>query len=132
MKKRFICLFLLLFIFLNITTSSIFTKANDRMDNEIYTADIELPKIERYPAPADFSFLQNNLGAEFPSFDPNSSDLWQVDVRSCDLTQYDLYVNPKTQGFVYYPKQLEEGMEIPEGFKKSEHLTVDTQLLSAR
>lgn len=50
-----------------------------------------MPAVEivRHPEPADFSQLYLELTA-IPKFDPNSTDLWQVDLRSRDLTKLDI------------------------------------------
>lgn len=45
-------------------------------------------KIARHPAPDNYSAL--NVYTELPVYDPNSTDLWQVDLRSSDLTKLDL------------------------------------------
>jgi len=45
-------------------------------------------KIARYPAPDNYSAL--NVYTEPPIYDPNSTDQWQVDLRSSDLTKLDL------------------------------------------
>ncbi len=50
-----------------------------------------LPTIaaDRYPAPADFSFLGNKTPV-IVKYDPNSADPWQNDFRSMDLSALDL------------------------------------------
>jgi len=45
-------------------------------------------KIARYPEPVNFSNF--NVYTEPPIYDPNSTDQWQVDLRSSDLTKLDL------------------------------------------
>jgi hypothetical protein len=45
-------------------------------------------QIVRHPEPVDYSGI--HVYAELPSFDPNSTDPWQVDLRSSDLTKLDL------------------------------------------
>jgi len=45
-------------------------------------------KIARHPAPDNYSAL--NVYTEPPIYDPNSTDQWQVDLRSSDLTKLDL------------------------------------------
>lgn len=45
-------------------------------------------KIVRHPEPVDYRW--SNLYTELPAFDPNSTNLWQVDLRSSDLTRLDL------------------------------------------
>ena len=42
--------------------------------------------IARHPNPANFDTTLNVI----PTYDPHSSDLWQVDLRSTDLTQLNL------------------------------------------
>jgi len=47
--------------------------------------------IARWPKPADFSGY--NIYTEPPTFNPNSTEQWQVDLRSSDLTKLDLSVS---------------------------------------
>jgi len=48
-----------------------------------------------------------------------------IPVKDYDLTQYELFVNPKTQELIYYPKVPEEGVApLPEGFEKSMNLVL--------
>jgi hypothetical protein len=54
------------------------------------TAPAVLPEdqIVRHPEPADYSGFQEFTSP--PIYDPNSKDLWQIDLRSHDLTGLDL------------------------------------------
>jgi hypothetical protein len=45
-------------------------------------------QIARYPAPDDYSYL--NMYSEAPVYDPNSSNTFQMDLRSADLKKLDL------------------------------------------
>src|SRR5512138_212811 len=45
-------------------------------------------KIVRHPVPVDYSKI--NVYTKMPKYDPNSTDPWQVDLRSTDLTKLDL------------------------------------------
>lgn len=45
-------------------------------------------KIDRHPEPADYRGF--NVYTEIPKYNPNSTDAWQVDLRSSDLTKLDL------------------------------------------
>ena len=45
-------------------------------------------QIARHPAPDNYSSL--NVYTEPPVYDPNSTDQWQIDLRSSDLTKLDL------------------------------------------
>ncbi len=45
-------------------------------------------KIVRHPGVANYSKL--NVYTEIPKYDPNSTDPWQVDLRSSDLTKIDM------------------------------------------
>ncbi len=45
-------------------------------------------RIVRYPEPVDYSGF--NVYTELPVHDPNSTEPWQVDLRSSDLTKLDL------------------------------------------
>lgn len=48
-----------------------------------------------------------------------------VSIKDFDLAQYELFVNPKTQELLYFPKKPEEGIKLPEGFQKSMNLALD-------
>ena len=50
----------------------------------------ELPEIHvvRHPAPVDYSGFF--VYVELPTYDPNLTDSWQIDLRSSDLTKLDL------------------------------------------
>ena len=57
------------------------------------TAQIDLPampevSIARHPGTDNYSAL--NVYTKLPTFDPTSTDPWQVDLRSSDLTTFDL------------------------------------------
>ncbi|MDF2519991.1 MAG: hypothetical protein K0R84_619 [Clostridia bacterium] len=47
------------------------------------------PSISRYPSAIFFGDLHGKLDA-LPKYDPNSSENWQVDIRSADLSSLDL------------------------------------------
>lgn len=51
---------------------------------------VGMPEVQivRHPEPVDFSGF--NVYTELPIFDPNSTDPWQVDLRSSNLTNLDL------------------------------------------
>ncbi len=59
----------------------------------------ELPaaQIARHPAPEDFTSY--NVHASMPKYDPNSTDPFQVDLRSSDLTKLDL--SKSTEDLLY-------------------------------
>jgi hypothetical protein len=42
--------------------------------------------IVRQPPEADFSFIHPGVMKELPNYDPNSSQMWQVDLRSSNAT----------------------------------------------
>lgn len=46
--------------------------------------------IVRKPEAADYSYINPGKMAELPIHNPNSSELWQMDLRSSDLTNLDL------------------------------------------
>ncbi len=46
--------------------------------------------IVRRPGPSDFSFIHPGKMTELPKYDKNSNQMWQVDIRSSDLTLLDL------------------------------------------
>lgn len=46
--------------------------------------------IVRKPNAADYSFINPGKMTELPSYDPDSGEMWQVDLRSSDLTNLDL------------------------------------------
>jgi hypothetical protein len=48
---------------------------------------IALPKIDRHPSPANY---HRGAMASVPTYDPNSDDYWQMDLRAYDLSALDL------------------------------------------
>jgi hypothetical protein len=48
-------------------------------------------KIDRHPEPSDYRGF--NVYTEIPKYNPNSTDAWQVDLRSSDLTKLDLSIS---------------------------------------
>lgn len=46
--------------------------------------------IVRKPSAADYSFINPGKMTELPKYNPNSDELWQMDLRSSDLTNLDL------------------------------------------
>jgi hypothetical protein len=46
------------------------------------------PQITRHPEPADYSNLHSYI--EFPKYDPTSTNTFQMDLRSSNLTKFDL------------------------------------------
>lgn len=53
----------------------------------VFRARSPREKIARHPNPANYTVTLNSIPA---NYDPHSSDLWQVDLRSADLTGLDL------------------------------------------
>jgi len=49
---------------------------------------IQFPKIDRHPEPVSYAGF--NTYSEPPKYDPNSTDTWQMDLRSADLSHLDL------------------------------------------
>lgn len=92
MKRKYVKhFFLLMSLSLCIFSSDIDFNSEYRKNTQIVKESaINLPKIDRFPSPLDISYLQEELGPEFPSYDPDSYEHWQIDVRSCDLRKYDL------------------------------------------
>jgi subtilisin family serine protease len=51
-------------------------------------APIQFPKIDSHPEPVSYAGL--NTYSEPPKYNPNSTDSWQMDLRSTDLSHLDL------------------------------------------
>jgi subtilisin family serine protease len=60
--------------------------------NEVNTSSKTALGITKYPPAADYSSIGDKIinTKKFPSYDPNSLIGWQVDIRSTDLTSFDL------------------------------------------
>lgn len=52
------------------------------------SASITFPKIDRRPSPANYNYRQAITSV--PTYNPNSDDPWQMDLRSCNLIGLDL------------------------------------------
>jgi subtilisin family serine protease len=55
-------------------------------------AELDPPSIVRHPEPCDMSWA-NHYHGTIPEYDPNSTDPFQIDLRSADLTKLDLSNN---------------------------------------
>lgn len=71
------------------------------------TPPLALPefKIARHPAAADFR--EFNVYTELPTYDPNSIEQWQVDLRSADLTKLDLSKSKEDLLFADFDSQTQ-------------------------
>src|SRR5512145_328544 len=92
-RNRIIPLVLLLGIWLTACGASPATKAIPTQEVKTTTASsnrsgLPVAQIARHPDPADYSSINNNPSV--PKYDPNSTDPWQIDFRSSNLSKLDL------------------------------------------
>lgn len=94
--KRFLCLFIAMIILLvgctpsrTIQTKPLESSAESEGYRTLLSPNDELG-IVRKPNVADYSLLNPGKMTELPSYNPDSDEMWQVDLRSSDLTNLDL------------------------------------------
>mgnify|MGYP000998547780 CR=1 FL=1 len=73
--------------------------------------------IVRKPATADYSKRNAEKMAELPKYNPNSSDLWQVDLRSNDLTNLDLTESLDNLVYADFDSKTKWPDNLPDGFE---------------
>lgn len=73
--------------------------------------------IVRHPQPADYSFIHPGKMTELPSYDENSDQMWQVDLRSSDLTGLDLKDRLNDLLFSSFDSKTRWPLKLPESFK---------------
>ena len=73
--------------------------------------------IVRHPQPADYSSLYPGL-TSIPKFDPNSTDSWQIDLRSRDLTKIDMTASLADLMYADFDSKTQwpSANKIPTGF----------------
>lgn len=86
MKYKYLLVFLT--IFLISCTSKVENSVSDGIYKTYRNPDGVIGVVKD-PLPADYSFFFEGK-TEFPRFDSNSGQMWQVDVRSADLSGFDL------------------------------------------
>ncbi|MTI82897.1 MAG: peptidase S8 [Firmicutes bacterium] len=72
--------------------------------------------IVRKPPAADYSFIHPEKMTELPIYNPNSDQMWQVDLRSSDLTGLDL--NNRLNDLLYadFDSKTKWPEKLPKGF----------------
>ncbi|QUH20170.1 S8 family serine peptidase [Alkaliphilus sp. B6464] len=124
--KRFLCLFIVMVILLVGCTPSkaIQTKSSESSEpsessvlyKTMLSPDNKL-SIVRKPNAADYSFIHPGKMTELPSYNPNSGQMWQVDLRSSDLTNLDL--SEKLDDLLYadFDSKTKWPNKLPYGFE---------------
>ena len=73
--------------------------------------------IVREPSAADYSFINPGKMKELPSYDRDSDEMWQIDLRSSNLTELDLserlndLLNANFDSKTQWPNKLPEGFD---------------------
>ena len=124
--KRFLCLFIVMVILLVGCTPSktIQTKSSESSEpsessvlyKTMLSPDNKL-SIVRKPNEVDYSFIHPGKMTELPSYNPNSGQMWQVDLRSSDLTNLDL--SEKLDDLLYadFDSKTKWPNKLPYGFE---------------
>ncbi|HYF83485.1 MAG TPA: S8 family serine peptidase [Clostridia bacterium] len=73
------------------------------------------PRISRYPSAIDFKGLHGKLET-LPKYDENSSDNWQLDVRSTDLSLLDLHDRLTDLLHADFDSETKWSDKLPENF----------------
>ncbi|MBK9924909.1 MAG: S8/S53 family peptidase [Anaerolineales bacterium] len=84
------------------------------------TTELPNTKITRHPEPVDYSDL--SIYTEHPVYDPNSTDPWQVDLRSSDLTKLDLSYSQEALSYATFDSKTKwpTAGKMPAGFNWQE------------
>jgi hypothetical protein len=80
-----------------------------------YAQEIKFPKIDRYPPPADYSSFRHRYDS-FPNYNPNSQDPFQIDLRNCDLTKFNLASKGKDLQYAVFDTETTFPKRIPASF----------------
>lgn len=126
--KRFLCLFIAMVILLVGCTPSktIQTKSlevSEQLDTSeqsekyrtLLSPNNEL-SIVRKPAVADYSLINHGKMTELPSYNPDSDEFWQVDLRSSDLTNLDLSERINDLIYTDFDTKTQWPNKLPDGF----------------
>lgn len=72
--------------------------------------------IVRKPSAADYSFIHPGKMTKLPRYNPDSNEMWQVDLRSSDLTNLDLTENLKDLIHADFDSKTKWPDKLPDGF----------------
>jgi len=86
-KKLFLIATILITVMILIVWHELYKAPTGRTLAGLEPGEITFPKIDRQPPPSEFN--RGEITA-IPTFDPNSTDPWQMDLRSYDLSTLDL------------------------------------------
>lgn len=121
MKKK-LCLFIAMVILLvgctpskTIQTKSLETSEQSEKYKTLLSPKNEL-SIVRKPAVADYSLINPGKMTELPSYNPDSDEFWQVDLRSSDLTNLDLSERINDLIYTDFDSKTQWPNKLPDGF----------------
>ncbi|MCM2266306.1 MAG: hypothetical protein NDI60_00875 [Elusimicrobiales bacterium] len=77
--------------------------------------ELKFPHVAVLRTHADYSFIQNNLSTDSFKFDAEARDGFQMDLRNCDLTGYDLAGNRQMQ-YASFNTLTKFPARLPPGF----------------
>lgn len=134
--RRLLCLFMAITIlFIGCTPSKVIQSESSELADELEEPSETLESMEeiegyrsllsqdnklsivRKPAAADYSKRNGEKMAELPKYNPNSSDLWQVDLRSSDLTNLDLTESLDNLVYADFDSKTKWPDNLPDGFE---------------
>ncbi|MBU5439181.1 S8/S53 family peptidase [Tissierella sp. MSJ-40] len=73
--------------------------------------------IVRKPYAADYSFINPGKMTELPSYNPDSDEIWQIDLRSSDLTNLDLSERFEDLIYADFDSKTQWPDKLPDGFE---------------
>jgi hypothetical protein len=135
--KRVLCLFLILITLMTGCTSS-HTVQRESPEQLEYPSEQEQSKQEdqseepnkyntmispkgelsivRKPEVADYTIFRPGKMVELPKYNPQSSEMWQVDLRSSDLTNLNLRENFEDLIYAHFDSKTKWPDKLPDGF----------------
>lgn len=127
--KKLLCLFMVIAIFLvGCTPSKTIQTESLEEPEELEESSEQLEKyrtllspsnelsIVRRPGVADYSFINPGKMAELPKYDLHSDELWQVDLRSSDLTNLDLKERFEDLIYASFDSKTQWPDKLPDNF----------------
>lgn len=118
--KRFICLIIAISILLSGCTSAKTIQTEISEQSEIYRTLLSPENklsIVRKPSAPDYSYMNPGKMTELPIYNPDSDEMWQINLRSSDLTNLDLserlndLLNSNFDSKTLWPDKLPDGFD---------------------
>ncbi len=121
--KRFFCLLMIMVILLAGCSPSkiIETESSESPEQSEGYKTLLSPNnklgIVRKPYAADYSFINPGKMTELPSYNSDSDEIWQIDLRSSDLTNLDLSERLNDLLYADFDSKTKWPDRLPDGFE---------------